>query len=114
MVDSEPPSKLSLNEDDTKAISPDVQPPTEDIQSNPIEKNPQDDGVEYLTGLKLAVVVASVALSCFLMLLDNLIVSTVSRLQVSICVRVLELIRLLGNSAHHRQVPFTSRYWLVR
>ncbi|PSS25083.1 hypothetical protein M430DRAFT_96323 [Amorphotheca resinae ATCC 22711] len=76
MVDSEPPSKLSLNEDDTKAISPDVQPPTEDIQSNPIEKNPQDDGVEYLTGLKLAVVVASVALSCFLMLLDNLIVST--------------------------------------
>jgi hypothetical protein len=93
MVDSEPPSKLSLNEDDTKAISPDVQPPIEDIQSNPIEKNPQYDGVEYLTGLKLAVVVASVALSCFLMLLDNLIVSTVSRLQVSICVRVLELIR---------------------
>jgi hypothetical protein len=36
------------------------------------------DAREYVEGFKLAIVIASVALSCFLMLLDTMIISTVS------------------------------------
>lgn len=38
------------------------------------------DGFEpqYLTGIKLVLIVASVALACFLMLVDTIIISTVS------------------------------------
>ncbi|RYP40399.1 hypothetical protein DL767_001754 [Monosporascus sp. MG133] len=36
----------------------------------------QETESEYVTGYKLAVVVASVALSCFLMLLDTMVIST--------------------------------------
>jgi hypothetical protein len=35
------------------------------------------DEPEYVTGFKLAIIVASVALACFLMLLDTMIISTV-------------------------------------
>jgi hypothetical protein len=42
----------------------------------------QNVEVEYITGYKLAVVVACVALSCFLMLLDTMIISTVSRMSL--------------------------------
>lgn len=38
-----------------------------------------NDSTEYVTGFKLALVVASVALACFLMLLDTMVISTVSR-----------------------------------
>ena len=52
----------------------------------PVEN--QKDGVagptepewEYITGLKLALVIAAVTLACFLMLLDNSIITTVSGL----------------------------------
>ncbi|KAI3390912.1 hypothetical protein diail_8425, partial [Diaporthe ilicicola] len=40
------------------------------------EQSAQGEGSQYVTGYKLAVVVASVALSCFLMLLDTMIIST--------------------------------------
>jgi hypothetical protein len=83
MVDSEPPSTLSSSDAIPKAIAPESEPPAEDPQNAPIEKNSQDNRAEYITGYKLAVVIASVSLSCFLMLLDNLIISTVSRLQAS-------------------------------
>lgn len=85
MVDSEPPSTLSLSNLDAKDVAPKAEPPVEDPQSDSITKNPQDNPVEYVTGYKLAAVIASVALSCYLMLLDNLIVSTVSYLQTSLC-----------------------------
>ncbi|KAI1403324.1 major facilitator superfamily domain-containing protein [Hypoxylon fuscum] len=65
MVDSELPST---------SISSDAN--AKDPQSDSIKGNSQDDRVDKISGLKLALVVASVALSCFLMLLDNLIVST--------------------------------------
>jgi hypothetical protein len=39
---------------------------------------PQDIDIEYVTGYKLAIVVVCVALSCFLMLLDAMIISTVN------------------------------------
>lgn len=36
-----------------------------------------DSEAHYVTGFKLALVVASVALACFLMLLDTMVISTV-------------------------------------
>lgn len=36
------------------------------------------NGPEYVTGFKLALVIGSLALACFLMLLDTMIISTVS------------------------------------
>lgn len=65
MADLEPPSASFSS--DVNAKHP---------QNNSIERNSQDDSVDQISGLKLAVVVASVVLSCFLMLMDNLIVST--------------------------------------
>jgi hypothetical protein len=80
MVDSELPSTSSLSDAKVEAIAIEAEGPVEDPQSGIIKGDSQDDRVDYVSGYKLAVVVASVALSCFLMLLDNLIVSTVSRL----------------------------------
>jgi hypothetical protein len=42
------------------------------------DEKPRDTEIEYVTGYKLAIIVACVALSCFLMLLDTMIISTVS------------------------------------
>jgi hypothetical protein len=39
---------------------------------------PDADTIEYVTGVKLGIVCASVALACFLMLVDTTVVSTVS------------------------------------
>lgn len=78
MADSEPLPKRSLSDVNTKAIASDDATSAEDPQTSPIENNSQDDGAKYLTGYKLAVVLASIILCCYLMLLDNLIVSTVS------------------------------------
>jgi hypothetical protein len=41
---------------------------------------PKDASINYVTGWKLVVVVAGVALACFLMLIDTMIISTVSPL----------------------------------
>jgi hypothetical protein len=38
------------------------------------------DTNEYVTGYKLSLIVGSVALACFLMLLDTMVISTASRL----------------------------------
>jgi len=48
------------------------------------EASPREnqDAPVYVEGLKLAIVVASVALSCFLMLLDTMVISTVSHRHV--------------------------------
>lgn len=37
-----------------------------------------DDAAEYVIGFKLALIVGSVALACFLMLLDTMVIGTVS------------------------------------
>lgn len=42
--------------------------------------NPEvQDTDQYVTGLKLAIIVSSVALACFLMLVDTMVISTVSQ-----------------------------------
>lgn len=46
------------------------------------ESEKPEPAAEYVTGLKLAVVVAAVAVASFLMLLDTMIVSTVGSLSV--------------------------------
>jgi hypothetical protein len=38
-----------------------------------------DSDIQYVTGLKLVMIVASVAMACFLMLVDTMVISTVSR-----------------------------------
>jgi hypothetical protein len=45
--------------------------------AKPEQKQLDDGTTQYVTGYKLAIVIASIALSCFLMLLDTMIISTV-------------------------------------
>lgn len=52
-----------LGSDDKEAGNADIKP---------------DSATGYVTGFKLALVVGSVALACFLMLLDTMVISTVS------------------------------------
>lgn len=40
-------------------------------------ENQQDSTDEYVTGFKLVVIVASVAMACFLMLVDTMVIGTV-------------------------------------
>ena len=58
-----------------------------DGETTTLEENPKESGTgekekewEYVTGLKLMLVITAVTLACFLMLLDNSIISTVSGL----------------------------------
>ncbi|KAI1281633.1 major facilitator superfamily domain-containing protein [Xylaria sp. FL0933] len=77
MADSALPSNTSFSSDgNAKAIASEAAISAEDPHSDSTKGNSQDDRVDHISGYKLVVVVASVALSCFLMLLDNLIVST--------------------------------------
>ncbi|KAK7709063.1 hypothetical protein SLS64_006547 [Diaporthe eres] len=50
---------------------------SDDKETGKIEVNANSDA-EYVTGFKLALVVGSVALACFLMLLDTMVISTVT------------------------------------
>lgn len=55
--------------------------------------NNHDISNEYVTGIKLALIVASVALACFLMLLDTMVVSTVSNPFIEPFRRAVHLLR---------------------
>jgi nucleoside permease NupC len=57
-----------------EAHSPTSQPTEQDTTTNEIETNEK----EWVTGLKLAVIVAAITMASFLMLLDVSIVATVS------------------------------------
>lgn len=63
-----------------------------------------DEGDEYVTGFKLAIVMLSVTLVAFLMLLDTTIIVTVSQLSMfnSTDFRLLLMIGLGYSSDHHR------------
>lgn len=56
---------------------------------------------EYITGVKLVLVVAGVALGCFLMLVDTMVISTVS-LPAATLRRTSSHSFLSGYSSHHR------------
>ena len=88
--------------------------------------NSNDDTGEYVTGIKLAIIVASVALACFLMLLDTMVISTVSTLTIKIdlpshlhrdtstlLTGPSVSITRKGHSTHHRHLQFASRCGLV-
>lgn len=73
-----------------------------------------DNPNEYVTGIKLVLIVASVALACFLMLLDTMVVSTVSKLFAELPRGVYSLTRWpKGDSTYHRYFQLASRCWLV-
>lgn len=71
---------------DTKSVSPKLVPEDMPSRSRPPD-NKEDGDVdikshdenEYVTGFKLALIVGSCALACFLMLLDTMVISTVNR-----------------------------------
>lgn len=44
------------------------------------DDQPKDASNDYVTGWRLVVICVAVALACFLMLIDTMIISTVSRL----------------------------------
>jgi hypothetical protein len=80
-IDEKPPLERPKENEQQHTIE--SNPPLDDESSTP-EENPKDsvEGEkewEYITGLKLALVMTAVVLACFLMLLDNSIISTVSR-----------------------------------
>ena len=74
--DSKHTSPLDSNNANTERADSD---PQIDTASNPASPalQQQDDKTEDVTRYKLAVIVASVGISCFLMLLDTMIISTV-------------------------------------
>lgn len=64
-----------------KQHTPTALEPVLNEQQRPPAKSPNiamdDDEPEYVTGFKLTLIVASVALGCFLMLIDTMVISTV-------------------------------------
>lgn len=77
---------------------------------------------EAVTGLKLAVVIASAALACFLMLIDTMVISTVGyTLPQGVIMYVHDhrenqtdrCFPIEGNSSHYRRIWLATRYWLV-
>lgn len=78
-VRSSPPSSEAV-ESTEKPSSPTAgsspSPDKQSVQAVEPEATPDGTG-DYVTGLKLVLVVAGVALACFLMLIDTMIISTV-------------------------------------
>lgn len=79
---SQPRASLDEKEDDDHQPSAENNPPLDDGSTapdeNPKEGAKEETDWEYVTGMKLALVIIAVVLACFLMLLDNSIISTVS------------------------------------
>jgi hypothetical protein len=78
--------------------------PTEKIHDDYVA--PATANNNYVTGWKLTVVCVAVALACFLMLIDTMIISTVNALQfrdteVGLTLRP-RLFPLAGHPTHHR------------
>ena len=84
-------------------------PPSES-PSVPDKEVVKPDEPEYVTGFKLVIIVASVALACFLMLLDTMIISTVGlakpRRQLSRRLHGI-LVRFPLRQFHASQIPST-------
>jgi hypothetical protein len=59
----------------TETVAP-TTPPAPEMDAGTHSLPPENPAPEYVTGIKLIVIFASVALSCFLMLLDTMVVST--------------------------------------
>ena len=75
-----PHGKLPLL-DPQKLTSTSISPGKDDdlgAKTEEVSAEGNQEAPVYVEGLKLAIVVASVALSCFLMLLDTMVISTVS------------------------------------
>lgn len=71
---------------------------------------------QYLTGLKLVLVMSSVIMAVFLILLDSAIISTVSQLSYHNLWTITTffwMVPLTGLSWGHRRLPINPRYWLV-
>jgi hypothetical protein len=74
--------------------------PTETMQDDA----PEDVSNDYVTGWKLVVVCVAVALACFLMLIDTMIISTVSTLHphTTLKLTLYLLFPFAGHSTHYR------------
>ena len=80
-----------------------------------ITHHQRDFKPEYITGVKLVLVVASVALSCFLMLVDTMVISTVSGIVVRTqTIRAYFSLFCQGYSSYHQSVSLPCRCWVVR
>jgi hypothetical protein len=87
-LDEKPP--LERLESEEKQHNVEALPPC-DEETSTTDETPKDTGVtekekewEYITGLKLALVIIAITLACFLMLLDNSILSTVCNAKLSL------------------------------
>lgn len=88
-------SRVTLPEETSVASTDDKEAAKVDIKS--------DSADEYVTGFRLALIVGSVALACFLMLLDTMVVSTVSQ-PCLIPLASQPLNSSQGNSAYYRHL----------
>ena len=84
-----------------------------------VEKAPHDgvnageNGQEYVQGVKLMLVLVSTTVVYFLMMLDMSILATVG-FYLSMRPKTQMLITTPGNTVHHRRLPLTARYRMVR
>lgn len=83
-------SSLERPENEEKQQNVETLPPR-DEETNPNNETPPDTAAtnkepdwEYITGLKLILVLIAITLACFLMLLDNSIIATVSKTTLSL------------------------------
>lgn len=102
-----------------------LQPP-KDLSSSSEKQDDSEDEIEYITGLRLAIVVGSVALACFLMLVDTMIISTVcacAMFKLLILAQSTPAGRLwltarflmsVGRTKNHRHIQVSSGRGLVR
>ncbi|KAH6845699.1 major facilitator superfamily domain-containing protein [Chaetomium sp. MPI-CAGE-AT-0009] len=71
-----PSTVTAMPDGKTQPDGPDSRTPPSEEPSVPDKEVIKPEEPEYVTGFKLAIIVASVALACFLMLLDTMIIST--------------------------------------
>lgn len=76
------PQKVEATLEDKEVAAPDngAAKAGGQLEVDETAEAPWDETSQYVTGVKLAMVVACMCLSCFLMLIDTMVVSTVSSL----------------------------------
>jgi hypothetical protein len=120
-VDTRRSSERALTINSSQDGTKEVAPHTEDVLTSdstppatpPAATKADEADWEYVTGLKLHVVIVTVTLACFIMLLDTSIVATVCAALICYIMSLVLLIEMSGYSSNHEPVPFPSRYRLV-
>lgn len=97
---------MTIMERKTRAVMMSSLTPAKEVLPTAREVIQQSDVKQYISGVKLVLILTSTTLVYFLMMLDMSILATVKT--SVLCAPCLQLTESKGNPIHHQRIPVTA------